>query len=380
MMKIWTSYFSLILTIIDAKSGLFDRNLSKEYLVLKRVNLFVLVDVSFHQPILCSGTIWNPNGSTFATSAVINLYPNSIFIDKSDTIYLAANERHSVVKWTWENGSFIKSIDTTNLFFPYGLFVSTSGSVYVDNAVQNQRVDRWFSNGTRDSPMMNLSSRCYGLFLDHNDTLYCSLVAEDVILKKSLDSAPNLSATFAAGNRTKGSTAELLDGPHGIFVDSDLNLYVADSNNHRIQRFNSASTAGMTLLDNVTSTNIRLNYPTAVTMDANGFLYICDSQNHRIVGQGPNGFQCIVGCTSSNGSAAYQLNAPSSFSFDSHGNIYVSDRFNHRIQKFLLAKNSCKILVYALIFYVFSSCIFIFRYFVQSTKIESNGMLGTKWH
>lgn len=366
-MEIWTSYLSLILTFIDANSGWFDRILSKEYLFLKKIDLLILVDVSFHQPILCPRTTWNPNGSTFATIADVNRYPNSIFIDKSDTIYVAANEQHSVVKWTWENGTFTKSIDTTNLNYPYGLFVSTSGSIYVDNAVQNKRVDRWFSNGTRDSPMMNLSSCCYGLFLDHNDTLYCSVMAEDVILKKSLGSAPNLPVTFAAGNRTKGSTAELLDGPYGIFVDSYLNLYVADSNNHRIQRFNSASTAGMTLLDNGPSSNIHLNHPTAVTMDANGFLYICDSQNHRIVGQGPNGFRCIVGCTGSNGSAENQLNAPSSFSFDSHGNIYVSDRFNHRIQKFLLAKNSCKKFVYQLNFYVYSSCIFIFRYFVQST-------------
>jgi hypothetical protein len=309
-------------------------------------DLFILADVSFHQPIFCPQTTWNPNGITFATIADVNQYPNTIFIDKNDTIYVAANEHHSVVKWTWKNGSFTKSNDSTNLSHPYGLFVSTSGSVYVDNAARNNRVDRWFSNGTRDSPMMNLSSSCYGLFLDYNDTLYCSVAVGHVVLKKLWDSPPNLPATFAAGNGSAGSSAELLDGPRGIFVDSDLNLYVADANNHRIQRFHSSSSIGTTLLDNSMSSTIRLSYPTSVTMDADGFLYICDLGYHYIVGQGPNGFRCIVGCTGSTGLAANQLSAPSSFAFDSHGNIYVSDRDNHRIQKFLLATNSCKKFVY----------------------------------
>ena len=57
---------------------------------------------------------------------------------------------------------------------------------------------------------------------------------------------------------------------------------------------------------------------------------------NRIVGSGPNGFRCIVGCTQTN-----QFDGPRSLGFDSYGNLFVSDRENNRILKFELIANSC---------------------------------------
>ena len=76
-------------------------------------------------------------------------------------------------------------------------------------------------------------------------------------------------------------------------------------------------------------------------MDADGYLFIVDSSNHRIVGSGPGGFRCVVGCSGSSGPGSYQLNGPQTMSFDSDGNIFVADSGNGRLQKFLLAQNSC---------------------------------------
>ena len=39
------------------------------------------------------------------------------------------------------------------------------------------------------------------------------------------------------GNGTSGSTRDLLNWPSGLFVDTDLRLYVADTGNDRVQRF-----------------------------------------------------------------------------------------------------------------------------------------------
>jgi hypothetical protein len=61
----------------------------------------------------------------------------------------------------------------------------------------------------------------------------------------------------------------------------------------------------------------------------------------RIVGSGPNGFHCLVGCSISPGSASNQLNNPWSLSFDSYGNMFITDGGNNRIQKFVLSTNSC---------------------------------------
>ena len=126
-----------------------------------------------------------------------------------------------------------------------------------------------------------------------------------------------------------------------IFVDISFNLYVADCLNNRIQLFRPGQLNGTTIAGDGASQSITLSYPADIVLDADGYLFIVDFGNNRIVRLGPNGFQCIVGCTNTGGSAADQLNGPYSLSFDSYGNLFVTDFYNNRIQKFLLATNSC---------------------------------------
>ncbi|CAF0777082.1 unnamed protein product [Adineta steineri] len=132
----------------------------------------------------------------------------------------------------------------------------------------------------------------------------------------------------------------MLNSPQGIYVDSNLNLYIADSANNRIQFVQTGQLNGVTIAGNGSSTSIILNYPTGIVLDANGYLFIVDSYNHRIVASSSSGFRCIVGC-SGGGSSASQLSYPQSMAFDSYGNIYVTDRNNSRVQQFTLQSNTC---------------------------------------
>jgi DNA-binding beta-propeller fold protein YncE len=130
----------------------------------------------------------------------------------------------------------------------------------------------------------------------------------------------------------------MLYNPQGIFVDSNLNLYVADFSNNRIQFFLAGQLSGTTIAGNGVS--ISLYGPSGITLDADGYLFTVDCSNSRVVGSGPNGFRCLVGC-SGYGSASDQLWNPQGLSFDSYGNMFVTDGSNYRIQKFFLATNSC---------------------------------------
>jgi hypothetical protein len=86
---------------------------------------------------------------------------------------------------------------------------------------------------------------------------------------------------------------------------------------------------------------ITLTAPTGIVLDADKYLFIVEYGNSRIVGSGPLGFRCIVGCSDSDSSESNKLSNPWSLSFDSHGSIFVTDWQNKRIQKFLLSTNSC---------------------------------------
>ncbi|CAF0865636.1 unnamed protein product [Adineta steineri] len=188
---------------------------------------------------------------------------------------------------------------------------------------------------------MNVSSRCDGLFVDINDTLYCSMYLEDQVVKRSLTDPLMTSNCVAAGTGFEGSDSDELDGPGGIFVDVNFDLYVADCGNDRIQLFQPGESNGNTVAGSESlKPTIELYYPTAIILDAEKYLFIVDNNNHRIVGSSLNGFQCLVGCYGM-GSLSNQLNSPLSFSFDRSGNMFITDTSNSRIQKFEYLEESC---------------------------------------
>ncbi|CAF4387814.1 unnamed protein product, partial [Adineta steineri] len=145
--------------------------------------------------------------------------------------------------------------------------------------------------------------------------------------------------TIAAGTGCAGSTSNTLHDPRGIFVDTDLNLYVADYTNNRVQKFLSQQVNGITIAGTGATGTISLNGPCGIVLDADGYVFIAEYLNNRIVGSGLNGFRCLVGCSTVAGSASNQLYRPTSLSFDSYGNMFLADNYNNRIQKFYITSN-----------------------------------------
>ncbi len=76
----------------------------------------------------------------------------------------------------------------------------------------------------------------------------------------------------------------------------------------------------------------QFRYPKGVALDAQGNLYVVDSQNHRVVKLGPNGEHLLT--IGGQGNAPGQFNEPWSVAVDAEGYIFVADTWNHRIQRF----------------------------------------------
>ncbi|CAF3900634.1 unnamed protein product [Adineta steineri] len=146
----------------------------------------------------------------------------------------------------------------------------------------------------------------------------------------------------AAGTGIRGSASSQLNSPRGVFVDVNLDLYVADCYNHRVQLFQSGESNGITVAGSGSlNPTIILRCPSGIILDGNKYLFIVDYGNDRIISSGSSGFRCLFGCYGS-GSQSNELNYPSSLSFDRFGNMFVTDSFNHRIQKFQYLEESCK--------------------------------------
>jgi hypothetical protein len=302
--------------------------------------LFVISALSYNQPKFCPSATWNPNAITFASSNTVGQTPCGIFVNSNNTVYVPDYQNGRIQIWMNDSINPTRTI-IGSLVQPVSIFITTNGDIYVDNGFSNGRVDKWTLNSNTSVPVMYVESSCNGLFVDINNTLYCSMHEKHQVVKKWLSDSTNTS-TIVAGTGINGSASNMLDGPLGIFVDINFDLYVADANNQRIQLFRSGQSNGITVAGTGSSTTTTtLIRPTEIVLDADKYLFIVDNNNHRIIGSGPNGFRCLVGCSGSSGSASNQLQNPRTFKFDSFGNMFVSDLNNHRIQKFVLSSNSC---------------------------------------
>ncbi|CAF4098505.1 unnamed protein product [Adineta steineri] len=295
--------------------------------------------LSINQPKLCSNAKWNSDAITFADQNTIGTQPNSISIDINNTIYVSEGNLNRVQVWLNGSGTPIRNI-SNGLNTSRAVFPSINGDIYVDNGMYNGQVDKWTLNALFGTRVMNISGVCYGLFIDINNYLYCSINATNNVIKQSLD---NGMLTVAAGTGTEGSNANQLNQPRGVFVDINLNMYIADSGNARIQLFKPGQSNATTVAGTGAPGTFTLIKPIAIILDSDGYLFIADSGNNCIIRSGRSGFYCLFGCTNQSGSASNQLHNPQSLSFDSYGNLYVADSGNQRIQKFLLATNSCDI-------------------------------------
>jgi len=159
------------------------------------------------------------------------------------------------------------------------------------------------------------------------------------VVKRSLND-PMMTSVIVAGTGVEGLASNELKFPLGIFIDETFDLYVANCGSNRVQLFQSGQLNGIIVAGEESPyPTIKLYCPSGISFDASKYLFIADMFHDRIVGSGPNGFRCLVGCYGQ-GSESNQLFEPVSFSFDRSGNMFVIDQSNNRTQQFLLMENS----------------------------------------
>lgn len=121
------------------------------------------------------------------------------------------------------------------------------------------------------------------------------------------------------------------NNPWGVAVDSVGNIYVADSGNNRIQKFDQDGVF-LKKWGGLGTGNGQLQYPKGIAIDQSGKIYVTDRDNHRVQIFDTEGN--FLGKFGGYGSGDGQLNGPCGISLDQTGNVYVVDKFNHRVQKF----------------------------------------------
>ena len=134
-----------------------------------------------------------------------------------------------------------------------------------------------------------------------------------------------------------GTAVGTVNAPQGVAYDEQNDvLYVADTLNNRIQQATFASGTpmfGIYAGATVGTALGKVNRPAAVAIDINGGVYVADTNNNRIqfnTTGAPTGWAIFAGATA--GTALGKVNNPRGIYVDTAGNVYVADTLNNRIQ------------------------------------------------
>jgi len=127
-----------------------------------------------------------------------------------------------------------------------------------------------------------------------------------------------------------------LNFPIGVAVDNSGDVYVADTNNNRVQVFTAGSYAYQWGSSAAVSGsgNGQFYYPEDIAMDTKilGDLYVADTDNERIQKFGAYG--SYITQWGSYGTANGDFEIPAGVAVDGSGNVFIADDFNNRIDMF----------------------------------------------
>jgi sugar lactone lactonase YvrE len=136
----------------------------------------------------------------------------------------------------------------------------------------------------------------YGVVVDSSETtLYVTDNDTNQVLRITKSGSTWLTPVTIAGSGasapvTNGAALQAtFNGPRGIAIDPQSNLYIADYGNNLIRRFDVASTtvstfagSGAAAFADGTGTAAKFNMPYALSLDMYGLLFVADSGNSRI--------------------------------------------------------------------------------------------------
>lgn len=200
---------------------------------------------------------------------------------------------------------------------------STSASASATKAITGAEV--WGSKGTDAGQFQNPK----GVAVGPDGSVYV------------LDSGNNRVQKFSDNGRfitSWGETGQAegqFNEPWGIAVDRAGNVYVGDTWNHRIQKFdadgNFLASWGGFANGSGSAEKGKFYGPRGIAVDQAGYVYVADTGNHRIQKFDANGN--LVAITGQRGAGKGQFNEPVGLAVAPDGTLLVADTWNRRVQR-----------------------------------------------
>ncbi|CAF1367383.1 unnamed protein product, partial [Rotaria magnacalcarata] len=216
--------------------------------------------------------------------------PFDVLIDKeTDSLIICDRENRRVVRWSRRNGTTQGEILLDKIAC-YGLAMDEQRNLYVSDYKKSEvrRCQLGEKNGTlvaggngEGDELNQLNWPTY-LFVDRQQNVYVSDNNNHRIMKWNKGAKEGI---VIAGGHGQGNALTQLSYPSGLFVDTLGTLYVADSSNHRVMRWTQGDKKQGTVIVGGSGYGAganQLKYPRGLSFDRLGNLYVADRDNHRV--------------------------------------------------------------------------------------------------
>ena len=211
-------------------------------------------------------------------------------------------------------------------------------------------------------PLSADTARPSGVVKDGRGNVYVTGTPEQYVFK--IDASGNLTVFAGTGHGGIGgaggpATKAILDGPAGLGLDKNGNVFIADSGANHVWVVNVSTgilnnVAGNTTAvndvggysgDNGPAVNAQLNGPGAVAVDSKGNVFIADTLNNVIrmvnangiistfAGSGTPCADPTTACGDGGPARQANLNNPSGVALDASGNVFIADFQDNRIRR-----------------------------------------------
>jgi len=251
-------------------------------------------------------------------------YPQGLTVDTNGNVYVADSNNYLVRKMT-----------------PLGVVTTLAGLAYYSGSADGTNSAARFYSPTGVAP--NTNGSLYVSDRDNNTIRQMTPMGTNWVVTTSAGQAGGSGSVDGTGSSAR------FKQPSGVAVDTNGNLYVADSDNHTIRAVTPAGAvttlaglAGVPGTNDGTGSAAQFNQPFGVAVDSASNLYVGDYNNHTIRKMTPVGTNWMVstlaglagvsGTNDGTGNTARFFN-PSGVAMDAAGNVYVADYSNHTIRQ-----------------------------------------------
>ena len=266
---------------------------------------------------------WKKEAVTLINSSVGLQNPYDMLIDIDGNLFIADCENSRVIYWPI-NATEVRMVAGTGAFSSWINSFKCPASIIGENQTNKKRRKILFTTS------------------DWKDQLYVSDLNNYRILAFPFSrTAGSPDGVTIIGRYGAGSALNQINHVYSMTVDRIRQLfYLSDSENSRILQLNLTDNTLQLIAGTGTigSDNVSLNRSLGIAVDeSTGSLYVTDSGNHRIQKFDLNSMQAITiagGMTF--GPDLSQLYLPSGVAIDPAGNAYIADSGNHRIIQWLV--------------------------------------------